>query len=361
MRVHKKTGTKKILLVVGIVVGVLLLSGYLFINRYLTPLILHLSEELLQTRVEFSSVQVNFLEGSVTLKGFNIYHPDRRDEKIAEAKNVTFRLQYFPMLTKNLKQLEIDLDHPKFIFATTRTGDWELSNRIPLLRKGAGELRLRPFDIESVSVDEGELEFRDGRISAPPMITKLTKIKVRVNHLALPSLQNTLPTFFGAEFLIQNSGKVEIEGKGDFLSPKTSFNSKVRVKGISLPSFAPYYEHGLPVHVLQGIAAFSSELTCTKDLLNGPTHSTISGLKVELKDKKIFGFAADIAVGSLKDQNGNVALDLLITGNLQNFRILLLTDVNKAVMKGMTGKVEQVGKNIGHGVKSGFQKLKSVF
>jgi uncharacterized protein involved in outer membrane biogenesis len=319
------------------------------------------ARELLATPVAFSDLSLHLQEGSVILRRLNIYHPDRRTEKIGEVEEMTVRLRSLSELFRKSKEIQIVLKHPKFIFTTTRTGDWELANRIPLMRVGAGEARLTPFNIEKISVEEGDVEFQDGRVSQPPTVTRLTKVNAVLDHFRRPTPQEPFPVEFQAQGLLQNSAPMELKGEGDFLSPKISFSADLKVQGFSLPPYAPYYEAGLPVYVRQGVAAFSAQIQCQGEILHGPIHASVSGLKVELKKNKLFEFVADDAVNSLKDKNGNVPMDLLVTGNLRRPQFIVLTDFEAAAKKGVGEAFKGVGRDIKEGTKSGWRKFKGAF
>jgi hypothetical protein len=364
---------KKALLIAAVLPAALLLFLPVISRGFLTRIALHKAEDLLQTRIELSSASLHLLTGSVVLNNLKIYHPDRKkdqkNEKIADVDKLSLRLNYFPMIFGHMGELVLEMDHPRLVYATTRTGDWELSNRVPLLKKGKGEKRLTPFDIERIVIEEGEVEYRDGKVSSPPTVTKLSDIDLHVRNVRLPTPKNPLPAKFEGEMTIQKAGKFEIEGRGDFLSPKISFEAEVRISSLPLPPFAPYYEPSLPVRVRRGVLAMKSRAKCEKDYLNAPAHVVVSKLEVEPKGGKIFGFASDRVVQSLKDKKGNVELDILIAGNIRSPQFHLASDLSGAFVKGFSqglmelgpGAIEEFGKGVKEGAGSGLEKLRGIF
>lgn len=360
---------KKVLLFLSVSIAAAVLFVPTMSRGFLTRLALHKAEDLLATRIELASASLHLLRGGVILNGLKIYHPDRKKERIAEIDKLALRLNYFPMIFGHMGEVILEMDHPKLIYATTRTGAWELSDRIPLLKKGKGEKRLTPFNIEKIKIRNGEIEYRDGKVTSPPTVTRLNRIDVDVRQVRLPTEKNPLPAKFDAEFVIQKAAKFEMEGRGDFLSPKISFNSEARLSGLPLPPFAPYYEAGLPVRIRKGVLAMTSRAVCEKDYLRAPAHATISRLEVEPKAGKIFGFASDRVVQSLKDRKGNVELDIMISGNIRSPQFQLASDLSGAFVKGLsTGlmnlgpeTIEEVGKGVKEGVGSGLDKVKGLF
>jgi len=345
--------------------GLVLLAALAFIayrgQSWLVKFADRKAEEVLAAPVEFSDLSPRFQVGSVTFRRVKIFHPDRKAETIGEVKEVTVRLRSLSELFHRSKAVEVVLHHPRFVFATTRTGDWELAGRIPLILTGTAQARLAPFNVEKISVKEGEVEFRDGRVSQPPTVTRLSKVEAVLDRFRLPTLTEPLPVQFQARGLLQDSASFDVKGKGDFLSPKISFSADLKMNGLPLPFYAPYYEGTLPVHVRGGLALLSGHLQCQGDILHGPLHASVLGLVVDLKKNKAFEFAADDAVNSLKDKNGNVPMDFLVTGDLRRPRFVVLTDFEGAALGGVPKALKGTGHKISEGTKAGWRKVKGVF
>jgi hypothetical protein len=311
-------------------------------------------EKVLGTRFEFSRLDLYPSLGQVVVHDVRVFHPERKEEVLAEVEEMSVRLSAFTSIFQKDKPITIDLRHPKIHFATVQSGEWELAGRIPLIARGEGERRLNPFNIDSISVEEGEIEFRDGRVG--PVIS-LSKVQFKADHWRLPTSQDPLPVHFDGSFFIRNSAQATVKGTGDFLSPQTSLTAELKVKGLVLPPLAPYYEAPLPVRILSGAASFSTKAQVEKDQLKVPLHAEVSGLKVELKKHKAFDFAADMVVDSMKNSRGNVDLDMMIAGDLRRPKFIILTDMNSPI----GAVLKQTGREIKEGFKSGWHKFKSIF
>ena len=359
----------KLLLIITAILGAAVLFIPLLSRPFLTRYALHETEDLLQTRIEISSAEFQLLEGGIVLRGINIYHPSRKEEKIVEVGRAALRVKFFPLLYGELAGVTFEMDHPRLVYATTKTGDWEIADQIPLLRKGKGEKRL-PVNIDEIVMKDGEVEYRDGRVG---MTTKVTDIDLKVTHVRLPTEGNPLPARFKMSFEINRGADFKMEGRADFLSPKITFESEATLSGLPLPPYAPYYDHGLPVRITRGSLSVSSKAKCEKDYLKAPAHAVISGLQVEPKQAKIFGFASNTVVDALKNKNGNVEMDMMISGNIRNPQFHLMTDLTAGFMKefshGLVMAIpNQIGdtmKGVGEGIKkggsSGLGKIKGLF
>ncbi len=364
---------KKILKVFLISLVVLGGASILFVplmsRAFLTRIVVRQARELLQTEVRIAHSELRLLEGRVIAQGIEVFHPDRKGERIIEVARAGIQIKPWPILFGELAHVEFEIDAPKLVYATTKTGQWELSRRIPLLMRGEGEKRL-PVNIDEISIKNGEVDYRDGKIG---MTTKVKDIDAKVRNVRLPTKESPLPATFKMDFDIGGGGDFSMTGKADFLSPKISFESDAKLSGLPLPRYAPYYDKGLPVRILRGSMAMTSHARCDKDYLKAPAHVVISGLAVEPKQAKIFGFAANTVVDSLKDRNGRVEMDMMISGNIRSPQFHVMTDLtagfvgslSKGLVMAIPNQMGEALKGAGEGVKkgteSGLDKLRGIF
>src|SRR5262249_20570417 len=145
---------------------------------------------------------------------------------------------------------------PKLVYVTTKSGEWELANKVPLFRRGEGEKRL-PVNIDEIVMKDGEVEYHDGKVG---MTTQVNDINLTVAHVRLPTKNDSLPSRFKMIFEIDRSAKFKMDGRAVFLSPKIPFVSQASLAGLPLPPFAPYYDHGLPVRITHGSLAMTSHV-----------------------------------------------------------------------------------------------------
>ncbi|HSA59900.1 MAG TPA: DUF748 domain-containing protein [bacterium] len=360
----------KILLIALVVFGgASVLFVPLMSRAFLTQMAVREARKVLQTDVRIASSELRLLEGRVIAQGIEVFHPDRKNEKIIEVARAAIQIKPWPMLFGKLAHIEFEIDAPKIVYATTKTGQWELSKRIPLLMRGEGEKRL-PVNIDEITIRNGVVDYRDGKIG---MTTRVTDIDVKVRNVRLPTKESPLPASFKMDFDIGGGGDFSMTGKADFLSPKISFESDANLTGLPLPRYAPYYDKGLPVRITRGSMAMTSHAQCDKDYLKAPAHVVISGLAVEPKQAKIFGFAANTVVDSLKDRNGRVELDMMISGNIRNPQFHVMTDLtagfveslSKGLIMAIPSQMGEALKGAGEGVKkgaeSGLDKLRGIF
>lgn len=349
----------KLLLAVAIC-GAAIVFFVPFMSRaLLTHYALATAEDVLQMKVSISSAELRLLNASVRINDIAVYHPVRMDETFIKAKHVDVRMRIAPLFIGRNPSLAIAIDKPELVYATDPQGDWELKDKVPLFRRGTGEKRL-PFDVERIRIDDGSVVYRDGRAGKT---TKLSDIKLDVKRVQLPREGDPLPAKFDLKFMIDGAAYVTMEGRADFLSPTISFDANIAMKGLPLPPFAPYYDSAsMPVRITHGSAAMKSHARCDKDYLNAPAHMTITALKVQPKKAAVLGFAADRVVQGLKDKNGRLEIDVMISGNIRNPSFHVLNDFSRAFSGSFAkGLVRDVPDKIGETGKRAGSRIKRLF
>jgi uncharacterized protein DUF748 len=349
--------------------GAAVLFVPLMSRAFLTHLAEREAESLLQTHVRIASAELRLLQGEIVFQGIEVFHPDRKNEKIVEVGRADIRLKPLPLIFGDLAGLEFEMDQPRLVYATTKSGQWELSHRIPLLMRGTGEKRL-PVNIDEIAIKNGQVEYRDGKVG---MTTKIYDIDAHVSHVRLPTQKDPLPAKFKMSFDIAKGGSFKMTGRADFLSPKISFDSDASLSGLPLPPYAPYYDKDLPVRITRGGASMSTKAKCSNDYLNAPTHVVISNLSIEPKQAKIFGFASNTVMDALKDKKGQVELDMLISGDIRNPQFHVMTDLTgkfvealshglvMAVPNAIGDVLKGAGGDVKKGTGSALDKLKGLF
>jgi len=353
----EKIRGKKIWMTSLAVLGVLLLALLIYGYQKSAQFAEAQMERVLQSDVKFAELEIHPLEREVTLRKLEVFHPEAPDRVLLRADKVSLRSLGI-LFGKNFTQLEILMERPEIWFTTNRRGKWELSGKVPLIRRGKDEVRLKPFNVERLKVKEGIIHFTDGRVK---MGTEITDAKLELKGLRLATPEEKFPSSFEAWFVVAGA-KMTLVGRGDFLSPQTSLQAQWTVSAFPLPPYAPYYDNGLPVRIQRGSASFSSEANIAEDRLNIPVHAKVRNLDLELKKKNTLQqFGSDLAVKSLTNEKGQVELDLVVQGDLQRPRFTILTDFKKAAVAGMTEPFKKAGSKIKAGTQTGFRKVKNFF
>ena len=326
-------------------------------QAYLEKFVHRKAETILATPIHFEKMELLPFEKKLIFHQVKIPHPDRPAETLGEIEKVVLKVQSFPLRFEAARPVEMELHRAKLTFTTNRNGEWELAGRIPLLTRGPSNPGLAPLDLEEIRLHDGEIEFRDGRVSSPPLAIKLAKVEFVAHNWDHPTSSEPLPVNFTAEFVLLGTGSAKLTGEGDFLSTRTSFQAELKMKNLPLAPLAAYYERGLPARVKGGSAAFSTRVRCDQDQLKMPIHAEVSGLRIELKKNKEMQFMADSVVDTMKNARGNVEMDIMVSGDLKHPRFVVLTDLEPSLAQGF----KAAGNEIKQGFKGGWKKFKGLF
>jgi hypothetical protein len=368
---------KKFLIFAAVFLTIFMVVVPLLSRPYLTRFALQKAQEALGTRIELDSASLQILQGSVVLRGLRIFHPYRKDEKIAEVRRLGVRIEYFPMLQGKTGLVSLELTRPWIVYQINKDGEWDLQRWVDSLTKDTKPKKEKeakpplPIVVERIVISNGQVDYRDGHVSSPPTPISISDIDFKITALQLPTPVHPLPSQFKGSFVVNVAAQANFAGRGDFLSPKMSFDGTASLTGLSLLPLAPYYESGLPMKITQGVLSFSTEASCKNNDLQAPLHLEIHDLQTEPKK---MGFLKDtekeIGIPPVGTVNlGDLKLDVMVTGDIQDPHFHLASDISKIFVKKLSEQliqfapraVEGIGDEAGKRVKEGLDKFKGLF
>lgn len=225
--------------------------------------------------------------------------------------------------------------------------------RVALQRNSHGRLLLpaatkpstsaaTPF---SLHVDHITLD-GDNRIDFTDRAVKPTyRQTLYISSATLDGLDNRDPGHPAAFRLHGRAGKytpLELSGKLRPFTKKVNLELHGELKGLELPLLTPYTRRYLGYDLGSGQLTAKTKLKITNDMLNGNNVLHIHELTVEQTDPaKMASFdqqlkiPLDTALYMLKDDNGNIKLELPISGNLNDPSFNLSDAINTALAKTM--------------------------
>lgn len=230
--------------------------------------------------------------------------------------------------------------------------------RLPLLA-----LLKKQKPAPNITMTNGKYTYRDRAVGKT---TILSDIDAKIKGNGTFSIQTRL----------DDKAPLSVKGSGDLFAKQISFEAKAALKQLPLSPFEPYYDDPTgKFRIIRGSVTLTGPVTCKKNKLHSPLHATVHNLEIEPKQQMLFGFAADKVLAELKDQKGNLELDLLISGDIKSPQFRLLTDLNRAIgnaiaatlIKEIPKAIESLPqelnpqKLIPKDVQEGIDKLKGIF
>ncbi|MBI4124763.1 MAG: DUF748 domain-containing protein [Deltaproteobacteria bacterium] len=324
--------------IIGLAGFLILTVALAFFSRpFLTRFALKKAGEAVGAPVTLSRAELNLLAGGLVIH-------DLKVGDFLTVKKITVWVPPLPLLKGEKSTLTLTLKKPVLNF---RRKD------LDLLKPGEGE---SPVVIQKIAIENGSLIYND---RSAGKTTTLTKIDMEIT-----------PSGFALTARIDGEAPFRIEGKGNLFDKKTSFEAEVSLKNLPLPPFEPYYDDAdNKFKITRGAASLTTQAQCKQNRLSAPVHAVIQNLELQPKRPMLFGAAAERVVEKLKDKEGNLELDFLISGDIKNPQFNLLTDLHRAIAKATASilaeeipkAVEALPQEIKQGMEEGIEKLKGIF
>lgn len=200
-----------------------------------------------------------------------------------------------------------------------RTADGHLRLLPSLLETKTGEDSAAPaipVTISDIELKSAAVEFFDASIRKPPLKLRLEQIDASMEDLRLPELKNkTSLKLTGVVKGVRHDGKLDVAG---WLVPATKDSEiSTSLRGVDLAALQPYIVKAAETGVKSGSLNLDIKSTVRDRHLHAPGHATISNL--ELSSSSTFmGLPRQAVVASLKNRNGQITLQFVLDGNLDD-------------------------------------------
>lgn len=168
-------------------------------------------------------------------------------------------------------------------------------------------------------VDEAQIDFKDSSV------TPHYRSNVRVNYLSLADIDTSKPE---QDVLLNMRGKsdkyanFDIKARGLPFAEQQKFNVNAVVKELSLPGVSSYVKDALKYEIESGQLDIEITAGLIGNKLNGDVDLLLRGVEFTAADNHERGAVTDsfsvpfnVALGMLKDSDGNVALSLPLAGD----------------------------------------------
>lgn len=175
------------------------------------------------------------------------------------------------------------------------------------------------FRLESVAIDDSRLEFED-RALATPVRVNADRVNLRLG--ALDTAAPTTPTRASLRARLGGSGSIDVQGDAIPLAPKIGFDLTGTARGVDIPPFSPYVAKALGVDFRTGRFDLDFLLTTREETLSGSSRWRIRNLEIDDRGAGALareaGAPLEMALGFLRDGQGDIALEVPISGRLDD-------------------------------------------
>ena len=340
--------------------------------------------KLINTEAEVSDVKVDLFRGIIYFSDLRIKNPGG----FAETCFVSIPSGYIDVSIESLlfKRIIIDrvfLYAPEFDIEIKEDG---ISNTRMILKKNtSGDSSPGPaatvqkketyFAIRKIEIKKGAYQLINYKVNAMGARIMFNEIDVNITNLTKPGKQGEMPTLIkcrGEMPFPGGSGRVDLEGRGGFLTELIDFDANIQATNISLPAFRPFYANTSPILAVAGNFNLTAEGKCRKNGLSSTQLVSITDLEVAANpntspDNTVFGLPIQTVMQFFINSRGDLDFSFEITGTLSDpkfhlgeaLKKVLAQSVANAIIKGIskipnmvmekvkeTGNIEDAGKKV---------------
>ncbi len=177
------------------------------------------------------------------------------------------------------------------------------------------EATVYSFLIDSLQVNNGWIDFSDKRFREE-FNYELSKIEVNTENLSLDTDWLTL----NANMLLNKRGKLEARIGVNPYDPLSKIDLEYVLSDFQLPDINIYSKHYTGLPILFGDMYYVSKTTIDKRQLNSKNNLIIRDVELGRKNGGLYDIPLKLALFILKDINGDVKLDIPVTGDLSDPR-----------------------------------------
>lgn len=274
---ERNTGSRIRRVVLWVLAIALLFVGgaYLAIRLYLPGLVRERSQAVIrQTFGDQASLEdatVSLIGTSITLKGFSLAAPRNFSEP------TIFSFESLVIDFGSLRRVaegelvidDVTVKRPRVVVETQQGGRLntaEVAAHMSGQDRGDG---LLPFDISRIQLQEGEMVWRDERVS-PPLTTSLTGLTMNIEGLRSPMPSSEMGTVITMSARGPGDAPVNAEMAGNFFQPNNamSFDVAVDATDVDVTHFEPYFSPTSPLVIEEGLVDADLTGTCRSGRLD---------------------------------------------------------------------------------------------
>ena len=168
--------------------------------------------------------------------------------------------------------------------------------------------------------DSGQVSIQDNSVR-PAFHQTLVIEKLQAGPF--DTSQTTAQTPFAALVIDDNYLKIDVTGHVSPFAEKLNAAMVAKISELNLPSVSPYVKDGLGFELKSGQLDVNVEVKITDDTIDGKTHLFMRGIEMSNADevekgllKESKAMPLNAALGLLKDDKGNINLDVPMRGNI---------------------------------------------
>lgn len=342
MKPRKDAGVAIILIVlVGFIVAVSLIALLWNANRILKSR----AESYLGKNFSIENISAGWGKIVVT----NLIMKDTLGKEVGKTEKIVISADFLDFIRKKYSISEIRIMNPQFLIETDPKGkillpiitkDQRMEKHPSAKKEGVEKT---PLFVKRARIINGSIDYIDRGTKGSPAIIKLRNVDLELKNLSYPFSEDLI--FFNIEAQIlghDSKGKLTSTGKTNLLSKDTS--SIVKIKNLDAKILEPYCRKTRDdIRIKTGFLDIDMKIDILSRKIDAPCKVVIKDLQIAQTSnikRRILDETVKSALSILKNERGEIVLNFVVTGNLDDPDF----NIKEAIMKGI---LKSLGQKLG--------------
>jgi len=218
--------------------------------------------------------------------------------------------------------------------------------------------------INQFTVHNGSMDYSDGKVARPPLVTRLRNLEFEIKDIELP-LRGTASPFIMEAAVPGAHGAGTIKCQGKINMKTLDLESTVAVRTLDITGFKPFFQKKGDANVTGGILNLDMKATITSGSIKAPGRAVLKNLEFQssgtVKDS-FLGIPRSAVMDLLKNQTNEITIDFILEGDIRDLKFNLRESFLQKFTLGLAEKLGLSVSSIGESivVKSAKQVEKGV-
>ncbi len=362
-------------------ITLILITGFILIIGVSIAILIKNANKIIKHEVEsrlgkdFSVKKIELHWGRV--EAFNISFKNGIGKEVFKTDKLVFEADFLGVLKKKYILSKVFFENPYIFLEKDRNGKLVY----PLLNikteEGKAKKSSPPIIIKEIIITKASADYLDRKVS-PHVLTRLRNIELKLKNISFPLEDNFSSfTLFANILGRQNTGLFESKGKIKFKTIDT--DCKLKIRGLDITEFNPYFQKKKDVKVKNGFLDMHMDLMISSGKINAPGVATLRNLEFERASgigRTFLSVPLFTIINFLKNNNNEIIVNFVLEGNLNDpkfsIRESLLREISIAIAEKLGLSIKRIGESIvifgidgakeaGKGIKEIEKGIKKIF
>lgn len=351
--------------ILGGIVAVLMVGGYLLLSYHAVKFIEPRLKEVIGTGLTVGEIKIE--PSYLSAKKIRYIDP-QTGQKLMEIEEIRIYPSLQSFLGGNPGIGELSILRP--IFYVFRSPEGFFTGPLPPVEKRdrdqgpPGERKKRegetvPIVIDKIRVRGGSVEFEDRKFGESPVRIEFKDLMFKAENIHFPP--SPVPSPFEMKGKMKGKMKEgEIEAKGWIALQTLDVETFLKVSGIDVKTFEPYYRKRVSAEIESGDIHLEAKLSIRQRVIDAPGYLELVDFHIK-EGGTVFWVSAQTLVSLLKKKDNRIKAQFRVQGNMDdpkfNLQESFLTRVGIALAQALGIPITIVGETVFGGAGKGVEGL----